>query len=162
MKPDSLYNHGMKMLQYSTKNAQNNKVGWFRGGRDISYKQNSYKKKNGGYYYTLSFVISFTFNNDEVYFAHCYPYTYTDLRFFIARACAPKYSDRVRKSTLGKTLAGNDFESLIITNFTSDPHDIAARKCVVMTGRVHPGESSGSFMIEGMIRFLLSDDESAV
>lgn len=44
IKPDSLYNNGMKVLQYSLKNATNNWNGWFWGGRDILYKQNSYKK----------------------------------------------------------------------------------------------------------------------
>lgn len=34
-KPDSLYNQGMKPLFYSTKKAENEGVGWFRGGEDI-------------------------------------------------------------------------------------------------------------------------------
>jgi len=63
--------------------------------------------------------------------------------------------------TLGKTVARNDFECLLITNFLSDEHEIALRQCVIITGRVHPGETSGSFIVEGMIRFLLSNDDIA-
>jgi len=50
---------------------------------------------------------------------------------------------------------------LIVTNFTSDPQDIAVRKAVVLTSRVHPGESNASFMMKGVIDFLISDDENA-
>lgn len=34
-KPDSLYNQGMKPLVYSTKKAENEGIGWYRGGEDI-------------------------------------------------------------------------------------------------------------------------------
>jgi len=37
MKPDSLYNSGMKPLCYSEKNAKFKKIGWFREGYDICY-----------------------------------------------------------------------------------------------------------------------------
>lgn len=60
-----------------------------------------------------------------------------------------------------KSLAGNDVDMLIVTNFTSDPQDIAVRKAVILTSRVHPGESNASFMMKGVIDFLISDDENA-
>jgi hypothetical protein len=50
---------------------------------------------------------------------------------------------------------------LIVTNFTSDPQDIAVRKAVILTSRVHPGESNASFMMKGVIDFLISDEENA-
>jgi len=62
---------------------------------------------------------------------------------------------------LCKTLARNDVELLIITNFESKSEIIAERKCVFVTGRVHPGESNSSFMVEGMIKFLVSDHKDA-
>ena len=37
------------------------------------------KRKNAGYFYTLTFSAVAKHDNDTVYFAHCYPYTYTDL-----------------------------------------------------------------------------------
>jgi len=80
-KPDSLYNQGMKPLIYSTKKAEKDGVGWYRGGEDICYYQNSTKKKSGtGFMFSLSFTIEFPFDNDEVYLAHCFPYTYRDCK----------------------------------------------------------------------------------
>lgn len=37
MKPDSLYNSGMKPLIYSEKQAKLKKIGWYRDGYDICY-----------------------------------------------------------------------------------------------------------------------------
>ena len=58
MKPDSLYNHGVRPLVYSETDAKKSGKGWARGGSDICYYQNSQRKPNG-YYYTLSWSISF-------------------------------------------------------------------------------------------------------
>jgi hypothetical protein len=58
-------------------------------------------------------------------------------------------------------LAGNDVEMLIVTNFTSIPEEIAVRKAIILTSRVHPGESNASYMIKGVIDYLISEDENA-
>ena len=79
IKPDSLYNHGMRPLLYSEIGARKYGRGWTRSGNDVCYYQNSMKRKNAGYYYTMTFSISFNYDNDIIYFAHGYPYTYTDL-----------------------------------------------------------------------------------
>lgn len=51
---------------------------------------------------------------------------------------------------------------LIITNFNSSSEDIAERSSIILTARVHPGESNASFIIEGVLEYLLdSDDEGA-
>ena len=62
---------------------------------------------------------------------------------------------------LCKSLAGNDIDMLIITNFASYPEAIAVRKAIILTCRVHPGESNSSFIMNGVIDFLVSDDEKA-
>ena len=62
---------------------------------------------------------------------------------------------------LCKSLAGNDVEMLIVTNFTSVPEEIAVRKTIILTSRVHPGESNASYMIKGVIDYLISEDENA-
>jgi hypothetical protein len=48
---------------------------------------------------------------------------------------------------------------LIITNFTSSGEDIAVRPAIILTARVHPGESNASFIMEGIIEYLLDDDD---
>lgn len=192
MKPDSNYNQGMKPLIYSVKEAETKKIGWKRDGFNIAYYQSSRKKKNGpipnvtsasissastassnygnlkpdgGYgplYYALTFEIKFAHDNDTVFFAHCYPYTYTDLCDFIKAQCVFNNKDKIRKTVLCKSLAGNDVDMLIITNFNSDPVDISFRKSIILTARVHPGESNASWMMNGVIEFLVGDDENAV
>jgi murein tripeptide amidase MpaA len=148
----------MKVLSYSVKGSDISNQGWRRVGRDINYTQNNYKRKGTGSYYTLSFTVMFEHDDDSVYFAHWFPYTYTDLKYMLTDVCTDNLKHRIRKTFLARTLAGNEFEGVIITNFGSVPEDIAKRLCVVITGRVHPGESNASFIVEGMIRFLISDD----
>jgi len=51
---------------------------------------------------------------------------------------------------------------LIVTNFGSAPEDIAIRKAIILTARVHPGESNASYMMKGCIDFLVGDDPKAI
>jgi murein tripeptide amidase MpaA len=69
--------------------------------------------------------------------------------------------DRIRRAILTKTIAGNNCEMVIITNFLSKPESIAVRRAVILTGRVHPGESNASYMMEGTLEFLVSNNEGA-
>ena len=50
---------------------------------------------------------------------------------------------------------------LIITDFTSTQDQIADRKCVIISARVHPGESNSSFIMEGIIEFILGNEKEA-
>ena len=88
---------------------------------------------------------------DTVYFAHCYPYTYTDLCEFIKKTCSYQNKDKIRRTVLCKSLAGNDVEMLIVTNFASPPENIALRKSNILTSRVHPGETNASIVMEGVL-----------
>ena len=113
------------------------------------------KRKNAGYYYTLTWSITFEHDNDVVYFAHSYPYTYTDLYRYLDKLEAdPKRKNRMRRKPLCQTIAGNQVEMLICTTFQSDPEAIKARKGVVISSRVHPGESGASWMMKGIIDYI--------
>lgn len=85
LKPDSLYNHGMQPLMYSDRDAMNSGKGWQRVGKDICYYQNNIIKKPSGHFYTLTFSVQFDHDGDTVYFAHSYPYTYTDLQRYLGK-----------------------------------------------------------------------------
>lgn len=112
--------------------------------------------------YTLSFSIETDHDNDQVYFAHCYPYTYSDCLLMMKRMCTPQYlKDRVRRTDLCRTKAGNTVELLIVTNFTSSQDAIADRKCIIVSSRVHPGESNASFIMEGFLEFIVSNEREA-
>lgn len=66
------------------------------------------KRKNGGFYYTLTFAVKFNHDYDCVYFAHCYPYTYTQLcRYLKALESDPTKKNRVKRKQLCQTVAGN-------------------------------------------------------
>ena len=115
----------------------------------------------GQNYACLTFEFTAAYDNDCVYFAHCYPYTYTDVCQLVNRTCTFGNKDKVRKTVLCRSLAGNDVDMLIVTNFCSIPEDIAVRKAIILTARVHPGESNASWMMKGVIEFLVSDDPKA-
>ena len=84
VKPDSLFNHGMKTLVYSVRMNRERSVGWFRGGNDYCYYQNGLTRENSEKcHYTLSFTFQFPYKDDEVYFAYSYPYTYTQLTDYL-------------------------------------------------------------------------------
>ena len=46
-------------------------------------------------------------DNDTVYFAHCFPYSYSDLVRYLSKLAIPANRNIVRKVTLAKTTAGN-------------------------------------------------------
>lgn len=158
-KSDSLYNQGMLPLIYSRKDYEKYKRSWQRTGENIAYYQNPTKKKSSILNYVMTFNVTFKYDQDECYMAHCYPYTYSDLKSFINKKCNAR--DRVRKTSMCKTLAGNDSDMIIITNFTSEDEDIAERQAVILSSRVHPGESNASFIMEGILEFLVSDKPAA-
>jgi murein tripeptide amidase MpaA len=161
-KPDSLYNEGMKVLVYSEKHAQNKDIGWHRSGHKISYYPNGIKKegeRNFRTHYTMTVTYDFDYEDDNVYFAYCYPYTYTEMVEELNAILAdPIKQQYVQKKTLTETLAGNKCEVLTITS-RQNPENIQQRKGVVLSARVHPGESVGSWMMKGALDFLV-DTES--
>jgi len=165
-KPDSLFNMGMRPVLYSTADAASRGTGWVRSGTDISYYCSQYPRNNAQgegqlFYYALSFTMEFHNASDTYFIAYCYPYTYSDCTELLQRLCTPDCKDRIRKTIVCKTIAGNDCEMAIITNFSSRPEEIAIRRAIVITSRVHPGESNASYIVEGILQFLVSDDEVA-
>ena len=60
-----------------------------------------------------------------------------------------------------KSLAGNDVFLLTITERGASAEELQQRKGVVLTARVHPGETNSSWMMQGAIEFLISDHPSA-
>jgi murein tripeptide amidase MpaA len=50
---------------------------------------------------------------------------------------------------------------LIVTNFASTPEAISHRKAVILTSRIHPGESNASLIMNGVIDYLISDEDKA-
>lgn len=142
---------GMRPLCYSDRKALNEGIGWYRDGDNISYYLSNRKKvdKDGREttYYALSFDITMAYDNDTVYFAQCYPYTYSDLRHYVLNNVTNNTKDRIRRTSLCKSNAGNEVDLLIVTNFESEPVQMSVRPAVILTARVHPSETQASWMM---------------
>jgi hypothetical protein len=96
-------------------------------------------------------------------FCLSYPYTYTALnRDLHLLESDPVRSRYLKRRVLCKSLAGNDVDLLTITNFATPEEEIRARRGVVYTARVHPGESNSSWIMRGALEFLTSEDPIAV
>ena len=83
LKDDSLYNRGMRPAMFSTRGFEESKTGWQRVGKRIAYYSNHFETERGTQYHTLTFTVVFPFENDICYFAHCFPYGYSDLEQFL-------------------------------------------------------------------------------
>ena len=57
--------------------------------------------------------------------------------------------------------AGNSCDLLTITSFNGDPEALRGRRGVVLSSRVHPGESNSSWMMKGAIDFLTGNSLDA-
>ncbi|XP_057409654.1 cytosolic carboxypeptidase 2 isoform X3 [Balaenoptera acutorostrata] len=161
LKPKSLYTIGMKPLMYSQLDASTHSIGWRREGDEIRYYRNNTEDGQQPFY-CLTWTIQFPHDQDTCFFAHFYPYTYTDLQcFLLSVANSPVQSQFCKLRTLCRSLAGNTVYLLTITNPARTPQEAAAKKAVVLTARVHPGESNGSWIMKGFLDFILSNSPDA-
>jgi hypothetical protein len=171
-KKDSLYNYGMKPAIFSVAaNTNQEREGndWFNGGYDICYYKNgltSYKsgKKNKVVVrsqYTFTFCYTFE-SPDTVFFAYTFPYTYSDLQRYLSfLENDSRITNIFNRRALCTTLAGNRCDVLTITERTEGAVESKYKPGIIVSGRIHPGESNSSYMIHGIIDFLLSDSSDA-
>jgi cytosolic carboxypeptidase protein 2/3 len=120
----------------------------------------------GAALHTLTFTHTFTHSDDTVYFAHSMPYTYSDLQSSLealqrSGGDAPGSAVRMRRTTLCRTLAGNEVPLITVTAPIKYAAELRRRPAIVLTGRVHPGESNGSYIMEGVLRFITSPHPTA-
>ncbi|CAF0791652.1 unnamed protein product [Rotaria sordida] len=170
-KPTSLYSCGMRPLMYSVYDAETKGIGWQRWGEEIVYYKNNLPAPDNSScnMYSLTWTCKFPNNNDTYYFAHCYPYTYSDLQDYLNEIQNDRFkSQYCKQKVLCRTLAGNFIYLLTITNpatvqvnNTSTSPENQVKKGVVVTARVHPGETNGSWMMKGLLDFLLGDSADA-
>lgn len=171
LKPESLFNEGMRPLFFSSKSGK----GWERCGIDIRYySSHEFSNRDSSRLpgeqinasnkelFCCSFSHTFLHNEDLCYFSFCLPYTYTDLNRLILKIQEdPRTSRLMKKQVLCKTIAGNDCHLLTITAPAISPEQLNRRVVIILTARVHPGESNSSWIMQGIISFLLSDCDAA-
>uniref|UniRef100_A0A9L0JKV8 AGBL carboxypeptidase 3 n=1 Tax=Equus asinus TaxID=9793 RepID=A0A9L0JKV8_EQUAS len=158
-KPASLYNRGMRPLFYSEKEAKSHNIGWKRIGDQIKYYRNN-QGQDGRHYFSLTWTFQFPHNKDTCYFAHCYPYTYTNLQEYLSSINNdPVRSKFCKIRVLCHTIARNMVYVLTIT--TPLKNDSRKRKAVILTARVHPGETNSSWIMKGFLDYILGDSSDA-
>nr|XP_045581248.1 cytosolic carboxypeptidase 1-like [Procambarus clarkii]XP_045581249.1 cytosolic carboxypeptidase 1-like [Procambarus clarkii]XP_045581250.1 cytosolic carboxypeptidase 1-like [Procambarus clarkii] len=170
-KPNSEFNFGMKPVMFSVQEAMQGQAAWVRAGYDICYHKNHYsrvpkshdnirfKKSANKCYYTATFTVTFPHAYDVCYIAYHYPYTYTCLQAYLSRqeSCVLPSKVFYSNQVLCYTLNGNAVPLLTIT--TKDT--IKDKEIIFLTARVHPGESNSSWVMEGVLNFLLGNSPEA-
>lgn len=126
--------------------------GWNNLGDNICYYKNDTA-------YTLTFTL--TINSiDDVYLASQYPYTYTNLyKYLINLEKNPRVQQVMRRRQFCETLGGNRCDLITISTASSKTSYYVNKKkpAIVISARVHPGESQSSYALEGLIDYLTSD-----
>ena len=130
-------------------------------------------------FYQASFTLDFNEEQgDEVFISYNFPYSFSRLSRVLRKLKAQKSNHTFLKETiLCPSLSGIDVPYLIVTTRVNQSNydciDPAAdnipkdrvckqkkKRVVVVIGRVHPGESNSSFMMEGFIKFITSSTNS--
>lgn len=150
----------MKPLMYSQKDAESQGIGWRRVGNDIKYYK--YNTEEGQTLYCLTWTVCFPNSYDTCYFAQFYPYTYSDLQNYLLTLVGnPLYSQYCKLRPLCNSLAGNIVYLLTITNPSKGVIAAAAKKAIILSARVHPGETNSSWVMRGFLDFIVSDAPDA-
>ena len=70
-------------------------------------------------------------------------------------------SEFVKVRNICRTIAGNGVPVLTITSPVKSQTESKAKRAVVLTARVHPGETNGSWMMKGFLDFITGKSPDA-
>ncbi|CEF70735.1 Cytosolic carboxypeptidase 6 [Strongyloides ratti] len=105
-------------------------------------------------------TIYYQFKNENSYqFAYCIPYTYSKLQKFLHEK-EIMFHNIFRKQVIGKSIYQNNLDLVTITNNVNNIQK--KQKIVIVTARVHPGETPSSHAMHGLINYLCSNEMEAV
>ncbi|XP_018646620.1 Mername-AA217 hypothetical peptidase (M14 family) [Schistosoma mansoni] len=172
-KVDSQFNAGMQPLLFSVHESLQSHPCWKRVGSNIIYYRNHFTRHltrkcnvDSGTYYTATFTIRFPYTGDICYLAYHYPYTYTrlltDLNKWQYKMLNHSNEIYFRIQQLTSTILSNPVPLITITQIpdsSDESININQRPYIILTCRVHPGESNSSWIIKGLIEQLLSNDD---
>ncbi len=94
-------------------------------------------------------IIQKKFEATTVWMARFYPYAFSDLKYYMSTIQGSPF---LEIQTPGYTQKGNPIHMFKITNFGVP---ITRKKRVFIHARTHPAETPSSFVIEGLVDFLL-------
>ncbi|KAM7286206.1 cytosolic carboxypeptidase 1 isoform X1 [Ixodes scapularis] len=151
----SLYMEGLCPLLYSVRDACLRGAGWRRVGERICYFRNQYVRRgHEGPFHTLSFCLHFPHRGDVCYLACAFPYTFSLLKAHLHCWMHSHDASSIffQRQELCKTTSGNPVPVLTLT---AKPLEVS-RPHVFLSARVHPGETNSSWIMKGLVDFLLS------
>lgn len=151
-KTKSLYREGMSPVVKSTSRPK-----WYRvPSKNVFYYRCPDHRKN----YVMSFAFCFDRADDEVYqFAYSFPYTYSRLQTYLDKL-ESKNLQHVKRELLALTVQQRRLDMITVTA----PDNMASpdkKKIIFLTGRVHPGESPSSHVVQGFLDFIVSNHPTA-
>ncbi|XP_054162358.1 cytosolic carboxypeptidase 6-like [Oppia nitens] len=121
--------------------------------------------------YVLSFAFVFNGKDNDVYqFALSYPYTYSKHCHQLQHWKHIYYNKpnvgltqnfRFEINTIGKSLQNRDIHLITIGGNKCLEDSKIGSKIVIITARLHPSETATSYICEGIINLLISDDPVA-
>lgn len=142
-------------------------AGIYRGGPHLiytagtqpvySYDQKHWQRISDVQYDAKQHSLTFrnVFTEDTVWIAYAHPYSYTQgLELIHSVEGNPFLTIEI----LGKTPEQRNIHLLTVTDTTTPD---TGKKIVFITTLQHAGEYCGGYVVEGLLRFLLSDDEKA-
>ncbi|CAD8110508.1 unnamed protein product [Paramecium sonneborni] len=143
-KKRSLYERGMK--PYVKRDSQD----WQQEGENIKY--GSYKcqlKEIKKQYYCLTFTIMNKKRDDKIKLAYCIPYSLSNLNNFLKTL----NSQYMEQSFFCYSLSG-----VQVPKLTFSKGNIIKKKVIVIQARIHPGESNSSWVMQGLLEYLSSNE----
>lgn len=113
-----------------------------------------------------SFILSFKFTmpseeNSTVYFAFCYPYSYSDLQRELDTLEA-RFSAKEGNIYFGRELLCHSLDQRrvdLVTVTRNGDENRRDKPVVFVSARVHPGETPSSFVLKGFLDFILKEDD---
>jgi hypothetical protein len=152
-KQDSLYSQGQQPWIFRENSPEK---GWHYLCDKVKYGYSKINKnlENRRPYFCLTFTFLFP-AGESLLFAYSLPYTYSDLLKYLESV---EMFSCVRREVMCKSLSGVEVPMLTVTNFDN----YEKKEVIFATARVHPGETHGSWMMQGFIDFIISENNDAV
>jgi hypothetical protein len=94
-------------------------------------------------------------SGNTLWLAHVPPYSHARLRQLLAEV---RSSPHTRIEVIGQSVLGRELSLVTVTNFARPD---AAKQVLWMQARQHPWEAGTSFLLEGALRFVTSDEPAA-
>ncbi|CAF0840405.1 unnamed protein product [Brachionus calyciflorus] len=146
-KSKSLYREGMSPLVKSTSRPK-----WQRiPAKNVFYYRCPEHKRN----YVMSFVFCFDVEDDVYQFAYSFPYSYTKLQNYL-QILDNRSLDYYDRELLALSVQQRRLDLVTICDPELKNTSEKKRKLVIITARVHPGETPSSYVCQGLIEFLVS------